>query len=433
MAQVPILPKPPRVRADPELAPHPDEQSAGKNKSKVQPASVDAGYPPAHLERAKLILNQSYNDADSPQRQFLQNRARWHLHQALKSRGNIAESAAEMLARLELRDDHVKEAIRALAKVPNSSPLQVLRAEALLLDGQIREAHALASQWRNESDRQIMANPLDAAARFQMVRCHIVLGSYQEAIRDIQAAQRLLPKSAENGKNLMALFLRTYHRWLDDLDRDPTAVEERCRVLEKGIAETGGNVTLLARLAQYHPPPKTDVAKVIAALTKCAADRPEDFAAPVALAGIAWRDKKQDEARARLAGVSRVGHHGGVVINNLAWLESNSAKGDADWALLMIEVALEPAPNEPSFRHTKGFALMRKGFDLSRTGNKVVAAEKWKDAAKELLSVMDNLSPKARLSAHAALGEIFGQLGDPIRAADHKAKSQELAASAQKR
>ena len=93
-----------------------------------------------------------------------------------------------------------------------------------------------------------------------------------------------------------------------------------------------------------------------------------------------------------------------VVANNLAWMIATAAEPDLPRALALANIAVERAPKELNFRHTRGNILFQM--------------ERYKEALGDLEAALPRYADNAEL--HMKLAITYEHLGVAAMAAEHR-------------
>jgi tetratricopeptide (TPR) repeat protein len=132
-----------------------------------------------------------------------------------------------------------------------------------------------------------------------------------------------------------------------------------------------------------------------------------------ALGVDAWAHGRVKEARLHWERANQLAPHSPVIANNLAWLLYQLDPPDLPRALLLMNLAIETAPNDMNYRDTRGHIFLKMG--------------KWKEALADLEAALPTTPNGPEM--HRSLAEVYEHLDAPAMAAEHRRLAQEQAAA----
>jgi tetratricopeptide (TPR) repeat protein len=368
------------------------------------------GYGPAHLWLACQMLR---GPEPSPDDRKV---AEEHLLHALDARVEDAILAHSLLCELYLTDGDFKQAEVHLLKAVKVRPLLRLRAAQMYAQrGDKQRARVECELVIAHFRERCQADPSDHFARLAWADATTLLASLTEVWERFREAIRILDEGLAVSHDSMyrTFAARVYVTWYDALGRagEPAAAAERLAVLEEGLARDPGNPDLLDRMLALTDAPGGDGERATAALHRLLASGKAPAAAHFALGVVALRRGQTDKARLHWEQANKLSPDMPAVANNLAMMLATAKEPDLPRALGLIELALERAPKEPNFRHTRGTVLLKMG--------------RHKEALPDLEAALPRYPNSAPL--HVQLAEVYEHLGDPDQAAEHR---QQAAANA---
>jgi tetratricopeptide (TPR) repeat protein len=362
------------------------------------------GYPPAHLWWARYYMFQPNASAEAYRL------AEIHLRFALEGELEDPDMAHGMLGEIYRVTSRLEQAETHLAKAVRSRPQLRLRlAEVHALRGDQQAARREAGYAVSYFRARARADLKDAQSRLTWADAVTFLEEFQEAVAILEEGLALEADGPARSAYRGALGM-VFSTWLDYLDRQKEAsTETKFRLLDQGLGHDPSNSKLLERLVNWTRQEGPDAVAARASLQALLARGEASATVHLALGVDAWQRGDRAAALVHLEAAHRLAPQMPVVANNLAWVVAHGPQPDLPRALQLVNVALERAPNEPSFRGTRGYILVRM--------------EKWKDALPDLEAALSK-DPKST-SLHQDLAETYDRLGVPAMAAEHRRLAQE--------
>jgi tetratricopeptide (TPR) repeat protein len=358
------------------------------------------GYSPAHLWQARRLLHAPRLSAQG------RAEAEAHLVHALDGELDDREAAHALLGEVYLGAGQLDQAQLHLAKAVRTRPyvhLQLARVYARRGD---------RDRARGEADLAVGYYRARAKADLQDRQARLLWAEAKTFLEDFPAAVGVLDEgwAATHDNAYRTALANVYLVWSDVLGRDPKAdLGARLRLLENGLKCDAANLGLLERLlaATRVGGPEADRAR--SALQGVLARGQAPASVHFALGLDAWQRGRKDEARVHWERALELAPQTPTVANNLAWLLAETDSADLPRALELANFAVERAPNEKSFRDTRGRIFARMG--------------KWREALADLEAALAHSPDNAGL--HRALADVYTHLGMPDMAAQHQRLAEE--------
>jgi tetratricopeptide (TPR) repeat protein len=360
------------------------------------------GYGPAHLWRACQLLRAPNPPPDD------RKLAEVHLLRALDTRVEDAILAHSLLCELYLTDGDFQQAEVHLLKAVKVRPLLRLRAAQIYAQrGDKQRARVECELVIAHFRERCQADPSDHFARLAWADATTLLASLTEGWERFREAVRILDEGFALSRDSVykTCVARVYVTWYDALGRAREAsAADRLAVLEEGLTRDPGNPDLLDRMLALTEAPGDDGEQATAALHRLLASGKALAAAHFALGVVALRRGRAEEARLHWESANDLSPDMPAVANNLAMMLATAKEPDLPRALKLSELALERAPKEPNFRHTRGTILLKMGRHM--------------EARPDLEAALPRYPNSAPLHVH--LAEVYEHLGVPGLAAEHR-------------
>jgi predicted Zn-dependent protease len=353
------------------------------------------GYAPAHFWQARRLLPEALKSAEARQQ------ARAHLLLALDGEIDEPDLAHGLLCELYLIDRQLDLAEPHLLRAVKARPQLRLRAAQLYWlrgdkDRARREAELAVDHFRAAA----RADRSDHGACARWAEALTFLERFSEAVEVLEEGWAVTRAPA-----LRTALGDTYATWHDTLAREPgDTLARRLELLQKGLHSDPANVLLLNRLLALTRLEGADADRARAALRALLAQGQAPAAAHFALSVDALRHDRPSEARVHLEQAMRLAPELPIIANNLAWLLAHDEAPDLPRALTLAQVAVERAPGNASFRHTRGVILAKMA--------------RWKEALADLEAFLPQQPDDPGL--HRLLATAYENLGAPEMAAEHR-------------
>jgi tetratricopeptide (TPR) repeat protein len=376
------------------LAAQGETERAFKIMNQLAPLD-ETGYGQAHVWQAAYHWR---NFASSQQRKLAES----HLKSALQAGVADVDAVHALLGELYVRTGKPEEAGTHLARAVESRPqMRLLYATALEAQGKKSQAAEQAKMAANFYRTRAEADRKDRPARIGWAQAVLFLKDFPQALTILRDGFELSGDSAY--RPAQAQLCLAWHDFLVQTKDD--AVAKRWDLLQKGLELDSTNAQLIDRLTGYLGGGGAEGEKASALIRQTLA-KGEATAISHFLLGLdAWQRNSKDEAELHWDRANQLAPNVPVIANNLAFLLAFDAKKtDLPRALKLIDLVIEQAPQNPTYRDTRGKIYARMG--------------KWKEALAdlELVNARDTNFP----GIHAILAEIYAQLNDPGMAAEHR-------------
>ena len=387
------------------------------------------GYARAHFWQACRILS-------APAAPDSRDEAESHLLRALDGELDDREAAHALLGELYLEAKRYDEAEAHLTKAVKAKPqLRIRLAQLYALRGDKERA-------RNEAQLAVSYFRARAKADLEDRRARLGWADATTFLEDFPGAVTILQEglNVSDDPVYRAALGGVYFVWADAVSRDPSAKPgDELALVEQGLRYDPNDVGLLNKLldAVRVGGAKADQARESLQALLAAGKAPASV--HFALGLDALGRGKADEARLHFERANELAPQTPSIANNLAWvlatepadlpvlgastaglLASPLSQGpflaasalfpgrtepaDLPRALDLSNLAVQQAPNDSSFRDTRGRILMKMG--------------RWKDALDDLEAALPANQDNADL--HNALADVYEHVGDPDMAAKHR-------------
>lgn len=379
------------------------DERAASQLARLAPSDRQ-GYGPAHLLQARSLILQ--NPTLPGPVALLAER---HLQRALQADPESLE-AHLFLADLYGRTGQPARAEPHVLKVVPAQPqLRLELAKLYLAMGNRDEARRQADQAAQFHAGLVKSNMDNHGARGRWVEALVLARRFPEAL---QAAQEGLTLTGQPAFRQLAAGVLL--AWSDVLGEDPRAdLSQRLRCLEQALLFDPANTTAAQRMLSLTKGKGAEADRARGALQTMLAEGKSPVAVHMVLGTDAWDRGQAEEARQHWEQALKLPSPLGLIIaNNLAWTLAHARdKPDLPRALELIDSAVRQAPQNPSFRDTRGHILARMG--------------RWKDAIPDLEAAVAQVANKRE--SHRVLAEAYRQMGNNAMAAKHEELAQKAA------
>ena len=357
--------------------------------------SDGVGYAPAHLWVAKNLLASVEHSTTT------RSKAEYHLRQALTGNAGNADKVHALLGQLYLADGRLDEAESHLSQALKARPeLRLPLAKTYALKGQKERAHAEATKALEYYGAAVKADEKNLAARIACADAATFLEDFNNAKTILEEGLLISHEPAFN-----AALARVYLVWFDHLSRPPEAdLGTRLRLLESGLRCEPNDPALLERLLAVTRVKSAEADRARANLQQLLAKGEMPATVHFILGVDAWERNRMDEARVHWQRANQLDPRSPSLANNLAVVLSRSKSPDLPQALQLVNMAIERAPNEPTFRDTRGTILARMG--------------NWNEALPDLEAALVGAAGNSEL--HKLLAETYEHLGMAEMTAEHR-------------
>jgi len=196
--------------------------------------------------------------------------------------------------------------------------------------------------------------------------------------------------------------------WASTLAREqPAGVAQRLQVIQRGLEATPESLDLLRELALLSGAQGEGTEAARAQVKQLLADGRHAPLLQFCLGGVAWQAGDLAQARVHYEAALAAAPTVPDVANNLATVLALGPNPDLPRALTLVEALLKQQPANPFYRDTRGQILLRQG--------------KPEAALLELEYALSQLPDKA--ATHAALAQVYAQLGLPEMVAEHRRRA----------
>jgi tetratricopeptide (TPR) repeat protein len=350
-------------------------------------------YPPAHYWWARLLLN------TAPGSPKLEDHLIWALDSDLDDR----EAIHGLLGNYYLGKNKPELAESHLAKAAPARPIfRLPLARVYALRGNLTRARQEAELAARFFRDRAKADPGNVPARLAWADAATFLEDFPAALGVLEEGL-----AGTNAAIYRLAMAKVYVAWYDVRKKQPGApAGELLTLLDRGLAHDPANADLLNRLLdqlRFGGAGADQARKTLHELLARGGTAVGSI--HFALAVDARLRGNADDERLHLEQAFKLDPKTGVVANNLAWVLSQPPNPDLPRALVLVNVALEREPKNPTYLDTRGHIYLAMG--------------RWKDALADLNVVLATAPDTAGL--HAALATVYEKLGRPDLAAEFKA------------
>ena len=313
-----------------------------------QLARIDkAGYPLAQLAARSLM-------ADGLTSRTTRAIER-HLEHALTEPA-IADEARLLLGRIYTatgRDHRAESYLRAVAD--RYPALRLALARMARDRGDQAGAEVELESAVSVFSARIDANIDDVEARLLWARALSVRSDFKNAAEIIKKGliRRENPRFHEALARIYAMWVRSRAR------EDLSTIGDRLALLECGLQHDPNNQTLLDELARIIEVRGADVGRIRSFLQAQIVAGKATSAIHSVLGLDAFSRGNGDETRLHWEQAFRLEPGAAMVANNLAWILAHGDSPDLTRSLALADRAVKHRPEEPRFRGTRAFVLMK--------------------------------------------------------------------------
>ena len=366
------------------------------------------GLTAAHLFLAGAILSAAGDTAHGLQL------AESHLQPVLRAESQNAD-AHELMGRLLLQRRQWEEARKHLTEVVNSRPeLTLALATTFRQTGDESSTRA----WASRAEKHFSARCLETLGDDTPYR--LGWGRALALLRDFPASATVLETGRERTGNAAygPAIADVCADWAVYLQQEqPTDRLTRLRALQRGFIASISQETLHRELIRVLRSKGAENDAWRKAASELLVEGREAQFYHLVLACLEWQRGEPARAethfKAAFAGPSALTD----MANNLAYHLAETAEGDKDLALTVMQALLKRFPNSAAYRDTRGLVLLRQG--------------KAEAAVEDLDFAVRNLPDPT--ASHRALSEAYTKLGRAELAAEHARLADAAAAAMQKR
>ncbi len=357
------------------------------------------GYGPAHFWQARRLLGVALSSPPARER------ARAHLLKALDGEIEDRDLAHGLLCELYMADNKLDLAEPHLNKAINSRPqLRLRAAQMYAVRGDTNRARHEAELAAGYFQRRVQSDLTDLAARGLWAEALTFLERFPEAVDVLEEGWAATREAS---------FLRAegdvHAVWHDTVGRESgDTLGRRLELLEQGLRKDPANTNLLERLLRLTSLEGADGERARSALRALLAGGKATGPVHFALSVDAMRRNRPEEGRMHLEQALRLSPELPMVANNLAWVLAHNEPPDLPRALDLAQTAVEQAPKNLSFRHTRGVVLAKLG--------------RWQDALVDLEAALPQNPESPDL--HRLLASAYDKLGSPDMAAEHRRQAE---------
>ncbi len=358
-----------------------------------------AGYAPAQLQRAKILLSAGNRSSDRLRE------AEIHLKLAMNSRSEAVE-ARSRLGELCLAAGRRAEAEALFEAAAAERPSLYLTLARL---AHARGDEAAASRRANEARRafrvETEAHPGDPEPYLGLANAAVFLNDFPTAVSTLEKGM-----AATRGAAFAPALAKVYASWSSAPEEIGGDLARRLSLIERGLVYDPSSPPLLDRLAGLLRVQGKEAEQSRAALTRLLASGRSAASAHFLLGVDAAAQGHDAEARLHWEEASRLSPNTPAIANNLAWSLAHADPPDLPRALELMELALGVRPGDLRFRDTRARVL----FKMNR----------WREALPDLEAVLA-ASPRDA-DVHRLLSETYDRLGSPGLADEHRRQFKEL-------
>jgi tetratricopeptide (TPR) repeat protein len=357
------------------------------------------GYGPAHLWRARRLLAVPQPSAEA------RGAAEQHLRHALAGQVPDPSPVHALLGNLYLVDGELGPAEDHLSKAVKSRPeLRLLTAQLFALRGDKLRARAEAEMALTFFRGRSKADIADHRARLGWADAATFLEQFGEAVAVLEEGYVVSREPI-----YPAAIAKVYATWYDTLKSDTKSSSvERLAMLEKGLKHDPSNQVLLERLLGMTQLPEPEAGSARAALQDMLANGKSPGMVHFALGVDALRQGNAEQARLHWERALELSPEMPALANNLAWMIASDKSPNLPRALSLVNLALQRAPDDLNFHHTRGGILFKMGRD--------------KEALADLEAALPRFPENPQI--HEQLAQIYDRLGEKAMAEEHRRQAE---------
>jgi len=369
------------------------EQEAAALLANLAPLD-SAGYPPAHMLIARVILANPNSHRDSL------DSAASHLKRILAVQPENFE-ARMMLGQLYTKTGQWEQAKEYLETAYPSRKEAALTL-ALVAGYQRDETGFMrwAEQARVFFKAQVEARPGEPLLRIYWAEATLMLGEYKAALNILETG---IMQSGDAAYYQMAA--RVYSEWSRKVAQtSPDDLGRRLHLIQCGLDYAANNEQLLLQLIALSQLSGREAGQARAHLNQLLAQGGDTAMLHLCLGIDAWQRQRVKEARQHFSLAYEMAPQMPYVANNMAMILALGEEPDLPRALGIIQSVVDKFPKDPHFRDTRGRILGKLG--------------RWQEAVRDLEYALPLVSAKG--STHALLAEAYRHLGLEEMALQHE-------------
>lgn len=379
-----------------------DRKRALATLTKIAPLRGKAGYSPAHLAAARLLL------AGGDRSVATARAVEFHLKRALE--GSAADDARVLLGQFYAATGRGRLAEPYLAKAAVRQPtLLILLSRLARAQGDEGQARDRAEQARKLFQKKAESQFDDPDSRLAWSEAVVCLDDFPGAVAVLERGIQV-SGDPRYGRALA----QVYGLWAESLPAgDEHAFAQRIALLDRGFKIDPNNRLLVrsigAALQRLGAADDVLRERLETMLIKSKASAP----AFSLLGCSALMRGRVDESRAYWEEAFRLDPGMAIVANNVAWMLAHDDHPDLDRSLDLANRAVAREPSNPHFRGTRGYVLLKLG--------------RWQEALPDLEAELAAFPDRSQ--THLALAEVYDHLGLPSASAVHRKATDSRAAS----